>query len=53
MALSWILKDDVVTSVLVGASKPEQLLENVQIVNRTPFSDEEVQLIDQIIEENL
>lgn len=53
MALSWILKDDVVTSVLVGASKPEQLLENVRIVNRTPFSDEEVQLIDQIIEENL
>ena len=53
MALSWILKDDIVTSVLVGASKPEQLLENVRIVNRTPFSDEEVQLIDQIIEENL
>lgn len=53
MALNWILKDDVVTSVLVGASKPEQLLENIQIVNRTPFSDEEVQLIDKIVEENL
>lgn len=53
MALNWILKDDVVTSVLVGASKPEQLLENIQIVNRTPFSDEEVQLIDKIVKENL
>ena len=53
MALNWILKDDVVTSVLVGASKPEQLLENIQIVNRVPFSEEEIQLIDKIVEENL
>lgn len=53
MALNWILKDDVVTSVLVGASKPEQLLENIHIVNRVPFSEEEIQLIDKIVEENL
>lgn len=48
MALSWILKDDVVTSVLVGASKPEQLLDNMKIINRTPFTQEELERIDAI-----
>lgn len=48
MALSWILKDDVVTSVLVGASKPEQLIDNIRIVSRTPFSQEELEAIDAI-----
>mgnify|MGYP002551447784 CR=1 FL=1 len=32
MALSWILKDDKVTSVLIGASKPEQILDNIKII---------------------
>lgn len=48
MALSWILKDDVVTSVLVGASRPEQLLDNIKIINRTPFTQEELDAIDEI-----
>lgn len=48
MALSWILRDDVVTSVLVGASRPEQLLDNIKIVGRTPFTAEELQKIDAI-----
>jgi L-glyceraldehyde 3-phosphate reductase len=48
MALNWILKDDVVTSVLVGASKPEQLLDNIKIVNRTAFDEEELKKIDEI-----
>jgi L-glyceraldehyde 3-phosphate reductase len=48
MSLNWILKDDVVTTVLVGASKPEQLLDNIKIVNRTPFSAEELSMIDDI-----
>ncbi len=46
MALNWILKDDDVTSVLVGASKPEQILDNIKIVNRTPFTQEELEKID-------
>lgn len=48
MALSWILKDDVVTSVLVGASKPEQLLDNIKIINRTPFTQEELEAMEAI-----
>lgn len=37
MALSWILKDDKVTSVLIGASKPEQILDNIKIIGHTDF----------------
>jgi L-glyceraldehyde 3-phosphate reductase len=48
MSLNWILKDDDVTTVLVGASKPQQLLDNIKIINRTPFSEEELTLIDEI-----
>ena len=48
MALNWILRDDVVTSVLVGASRPSQLLDNIKIVNRSPFSGEELRRIDEI-----
>lgn len=48
MALSWILKDDVVTSVLVGASRPEQLLDNIKIINRTPFTQEELEAMEAI-----
>ena len=48
MALNWILKDDIVTSVLVGASKPSQLLDNMQIVHRAPFTQEELAIIDEI-----
>jgi L-glyceraldehyde 3-phosphate reductase len=48
MSLNWILKDDDVTSVLVGASKPEQLIDNIKIVNRTLFSTEELKRIDEI-----
>lgn len=51
MALNWILKDDIVTSVLVGASKPEQLLDNIKIIERTPFSQEELKIIDCILGE--
>lgn len=49
MALSWILKDDIVTSVLIGASKPEQILDNIKIVGRTHFSEEELRKIDAIV----
>lgn len=48
MALSWILKDDEVCSVLIGASKPEQILENISIVENTDFTEEELRKIDEI-----
>lgn len=48
MALSWILKDRALTSVLIGASKPEQILENVKIVGKTDFTQEELKRIDLI-----
>src|SRR5471030_2035303 len=46
MALSWLLKDDRVTSVLIGASRPEQLDENVQALDNLRFSAEELAAID-------
>ena len=46
MALSWILRDGVVTSVLIGASRPEQILDNIAAVNNTQFSAEELAAID-------
>ncbi len=46
MALSWVLRDGVVTSVLIGASKPEQILDNVQAVQNTVFTAEELAAID-------
>ena len=49
MALSCILKDDKVTSVLIGASKPEQILDNIKIIGHTDFSDEELKKIDNIV----
>ena len=48
MALAWVLKDNDVTSVLIGASKPEQILENVKMVNHTGFTIEELDMIDHI-----
>ena len=48
MALSGILKDGDVTSVLIGASRPEQILDNIAIVGHTSFTPEELDAIDQI-----
>lgn len=48
MALSWLLRDDAITSVLVGASKPSQILDNIRAVKNTYFTDDELKLIDEI-----
>ena len=48
MALAWVLKDGIVTSVLIGASKPEQILDNIKAVKNTGFSDDELRKIDEI-----
>lgn len=52
MALSWILKDDEVCSVLIGASNPEQIRENASIVENTKFSADELQKIENIFNMN-
>lgn len=48
MALSWVLRKKAVTSVLIGASKPSQIEENVAILNGKPFDDAELARIDKI-----
>jgi len=48
MALSWILRDGIVTSVLAGASRPEQILDNIRAAENTHFTQEELDRIDQI-----
>ncbi|MBQ5401109.1 MAG: aldo/keto reductase [Treponema sp.] len=49
MALSWILKDGDITSVLVGASRPSQILDNIKAIENTTFSAEELAAIDKAI----
>ena len=48
MALSWILKDDEVCSVLIGASRPRQIIENIPAADHTDFTREELQAIEKI-----
>ena len=48
MALSWILRDGDITSVLIGASRPSQILDNIGCINNTEFSREEREAIDNI-----
>ena len=48
MALSWVLRDGIVTSVLAGASRPEQILDNIKAAENTAFTEDELKLIDQI-----
>lgn len=46
MALAWILRDGAVTSVLIGASKPSQITDNIKAIENTHFSAEELRSID-------
>ena len=48
MALAWILRDGVVTSVLIGASKPKQILDNIDALKMIKFSSEELEAIEKI-----
>lgn len=52
MAIAWILRDGVVTSVLIGASKVSQLENNVQALDNLPFSQEELDEIEAILNES-
>ena len=48
MALAWVLRDGIVNSVLIGASRPEQILDNIRAAQNTVFSAEELDLIDRL-----
>ncbi len=51
MALSWLLRDARVTSVLIGASRPDQIRENAEAVHGPPFSVEELRILEGILAE--
>ncbi len=49
MALSWVLKDKRISSVIIGASKPEQVIDSLGCLQNSTFSEYELQHIDQIL----
>lgn len=49
MALAWVLRDSVVTSALIGASRPEQIIENVKALEHAEFTAEELSQIEMIL----
>lgn len=50
MALAWILRDGDITSVLIGASRPAQVMDNIGMIGNTSFGEEERREIDEILE---
>ena len=50
MAISWIMRNPVITSVLVGVSSTKQLLQNLQALENTQFSDIEIDEIEDILQ---
>jgi L-glyceraldehyde 3-phosphate reductase len=51
MALAWTLRDPIVTSALIGASRPQQIIDNVAALKAAPLSEDELKAIDQACEE--
>ena len=49
MALSWALRDNKVTTVLIGASSAEQIIQNIGFLNNLNFSEEELNIIEKIL----
>lgn len=49
MALAWVYNHNEITSVLIGASKPEQITENIKMINNLNFTKEELKEIDKIV----
>lgn len=50
MALAWILRDGDITSVLIGASRASQILDNIGMIGNMKFCEEERAQIDRILE---
>ena len=49
LSLQWVLRRDVVTSALIGASRPEQIIENCKALDFDPLSEEELKAIDEVL----
>lgn len=49
MAIAWILRDNRITSALIGASRPEQIRENIGALSKPQFTDDELAEIDRIV----
>lgn len=49
MALAWLLRDQRITSVLIGSSKPEQITDAIKALDNTVFSDGELETINNIL----
>ena len=49
MALSWVLRDGEVTSVLIGASRASQITENTKIVEASAFTSDELSAIEAVL----
>ena len=49
MAISWILRNDKITTVLIGASRPEQIVENAEAAKKTNFTEDELNRIEEIL----
>lgn len=49
MAIAWLLKDERITSVLVGASRPEQLLDSIKSIHNLHFSKETLNTIEEVL----
>ena len=46
MALSWVLHNKAVATVLIGASRPSQIVENAECINNLDFTEEEINAIE-------
>lgn len=49
LALSWVLREGKVTTVLIGASRSEQIEENVQAIHKTEFTSDEIEAIERVL----
>ena len=49
MSLAWVLKDERITSVIIGASKPEQVLDSIKCISKTDFTENEIESIETIL----
>jgi L-glyceraldehyde 3-phosphate reductase len=51
MALAWVLKDERITSVIIGASRPEQILDSIACLENKQFTIAELETIEIILKE--
>ena len=49
MALAWVLNNEAVTTVIIGASRPEQIIENAGCINNLEFTENEIAEIEKLI----